>query len=92
MNLLMWGITLGTVGKLILGIAVLRVHVYILREHKIDQVVLNALKREQYVTLFGLLLIVAGYLCEILFYNGSTNLLQCLGIECAAQLNAMFQK
>ncbi len=92
MNLLLWGITLGTLGKLVLGIAVLRVHVYILREHKIDQVVLNALKREQYVTLFGLLLIVAGYLCEILFYNGSTNLLQCLGVECVAQLNATFQK
>ncbi len=84
MNLLLWGLTIGTVGKLVLGIAVLRVHVYILREHKIDNVVLRALKREQYVTIFGLALIVIGFFLEILFYNGSTDLLSCLGEECVA--------
>ncbi len=88
MNLLLWGITFGTIGKLVLGIAVLRVHVYILREHKIDQVVLSALRREQYVTIFGLSLIIIGYLLEVYFYNGATNLLDCVGKECAAYINA----
>ena len=92
MNLLLWGITLGTVGKLVLGIAVLRVHVYILQEHKIDGVVLRALRREQYVTTFGLLLIVLGFLFEILFYNGSTNLLACTGPECVGAIQAAFSK
>lgn len=91
MNLLLWGITLGTIGKLVLGIAVLRVHVYILREHKIDNVVLNALRREQYVTFFGLMLIVIGFLLEILFYNDATSLLDCVGKECSSALNAFMQ-
>ncbi len=92
MNLLLWGITLGTIGKLVLGIAVLRVHVYILREHKIDNVVLKALKREQYVTVFGLALIIVGFLCEVLFYNGSTDLLSCIGEECVAAIGNALQK
>ncbi len=63
---------LGTLGKLVLGIAVLRVHAYILREHKIDQVVLRAIKRERYVTALGILLIVLGYAFEMYFYTTST--------------------
>lgn len=90
MNLLLWGITLGTVGKLILGVAVLRVHVYILREHKIDDVVLRALKREQYVTFVGLLCIVFGFAFEILFYNGSTDFLTCTGDACTGLIRAAF--
>lgn len=88
MNLLLWGITLGTIGKLVLGIAVLRVHVYILREHKIDNVVLKALKREQLVTVIGLLMIVLGYALEIFFYYGSTEFLSCVGEECASLVGA----
>ncbi len=92
MNLLLWGLTLGTVGKLVLGIAVLRVHVYILREHKIDDVVLRALKREQFVTMGGLVLIVLGFMCEIVFYNGSTDLLSCIGEECSAAVGYFLTK
>lgn len=83
MNLLLLGLTLGTMGKLVIGIAVLRVHVYILREHKIDTVVLKALKREQYITVFGLFLIVLGFLCEIYFYGSGTDFLSCIGNDCA---------
>ena len=89
MNFLLWGITLGTVGKLVLGYAVLRVHVYILREHRIDNVVLKAIKREQFVTLLGLSLIVIGYLLEIVFYNSATDLLSCTGDSCAALLGEL---
>lgn len=91
MNFLLWGITLGTVGKLVLGIAVLRVHVYIIREHKIDAVVIRALKREQFVTFIGLMLIIIGYGLELYFYNGSTQLLSCVGSECAGLLQATFR-
>lgn len=90
MNLLLWGITLGTVGKLVLGIAVLRVHVYIIREHSIDDVVLKALKREQIVTLFGLCLIVLGYVFEILFYEEATDFLTCVGSDCAGLVRGVF--
>jgi hypothetical protein len=72
MEMLYLGLALGTVGKLILGIAVWRVHAYILREHKIDQVVLHAIRRERYVTGMGILLILLGYAFEMLFYTTST--------------------
>lgn len=91
MNLLLLGITLGTVGKIILGVAVLRVHIHILHAHKIDVLVLESMKKEQFVTIGALLLIVIGYILEIYFYSGSTNLLSCIGKECAAAVGAVFQ-
>ncbi len=65
-------ITLGTIGKLILGIAVLRVHAHILKEHKIDAIVLSAMRRERYITAGGVVLILIGYVLEMLFYAGTT--------------------
>lgn len=90
MNFLLVGITLGTIGKLVIGIAVLRVHIYILREHKIDDVVLKALKREQYITVFGLFLIVLGYLCEVYFYGSGTDFISCIGNECTSLIQNAF--
>ena len=92
MNFLLLGITLGTIGKLVIGIAVLRVHIYILREHKIDTVVLKALKREQYITIFGLFLIVLGFLCEIYFYGSGTDFLSCSGNDCTGLIQNAFTK
>lgn len=92
MNLLLLGLTLSTVGKLVLGWAVLRVHMYMYREHNIDGVVLKAIKREEYITLFSLILIVIGYILEVLFYQGSTELLSCLGEECSAAISAAFSQ
>ncbi len=91
MNLLLWGITLGTIGKLILGIAVLRVHIRIFEEHKIDGVVLKAIKREHIVTVIGLIFIVLGYVLEVLFYHGSTQLFDCIGTECVAAIDSAFR-
>jgi len=91
MSLLLWGLTIGTIGKIVLGVAVLRVHVYILREHTIDDVVLRALKREQVVTIVGLAFIIVGYLCEVSFYTMSTNLLNCVGEECVAVVGSLLK-
>ena len=92
MNLLLWGITIGTIGKVILGIAVLRVHVHIIRERKIDTVVLQSLKREQYVTAFGLALIVLGFIMEILFYNTTPDIMNCIGQNCATIIQAIINR
>ncbi len=92
MNLLLLAITLGTIGKIILGFAVLRVHVHILKEHKIDNIVLKSMRKEQVVTIIGLVLIVIGYAFEIYFYSGSTNLLSCVGEACAAAVGAALFK
>jgi hypothetical protein len=91
MNLLLWGITLGTIGKMILGIAVLRVHMHIRHEQTIDNVVIKAIKREEFVTVVALILIVLGFVFEILFYQGSTEFLSCIGEECSAEINAAFR-
>ncbi len=72
MGTLYLGLALGMAGKLILGVAVWRVHAYILKEHTIDQIVLRAIKRERYVTGLGILLIILGYAFEMLFYTTST--------------------
>ena len=87
MNLLLWGLTIGTIGKLILGIAVLRVHAGIIHEHRIDNAVLTTMKKERWVTLTGLGFIVIGYVLEVLFYGG-TPFFDCVGNECTALVNA----
>ena len=89
MNILFWALTIGTLGKVTLGIAVLRVHMGILHEHKIDNVVLKSLKRERYVTSLGILLIIIGYVLEITFY-GYTPLLTCGFEECGAAVGTLF--
>jgi hypothetical protein len=91
MNFLLWGITLGTLGKLIIGLAVLRVHVRIFEEHSIDGVVLKAIKREHFFTMLGIFFIISGYLLEILFYNGSTAFFECKGAECAGIVESAFE-
>jgi len=90
MNLLLLGLTLGTSGKLVLGLAVLRAHMHIVHEHKIDGVVLQAMTRERYVTLLGLALILVGYILEVMFYSSATDFLTCVGPECVAAVNAVF--
>ena len=89
MNLLFWGLTIGMIGKIMLGIAVLRVHLGIFREHKIDNVVLKSIVRERYVTYIAILLIAMGYVLEVAFY-GETPLFTCTFGECGAALNAAF--
>ncbi|MCD5381794.1 MAG: hypothetical protein LR017_00580 [Candidatus Pacebacteria bacterium] len=86
MNLLFWALTIGVIGKVMLAVAVLRAHIAILHEHKIDGVVLDAIKRERWITIIGLMLIVTGYLLEIIFY-GYTPMLTCAFGECAAAIN-----
>ncbi len=68
---------IGTLGKIVLGFAVWRVHAHILEEHRIDKVVLQSIRRERYVTLFGIALIVIGFILEVVFYQsvGGVNFL-----------------
>lgn len=68
MLILYAGLGVGTLGKVILGVAVWRVHEYILKEHKIDNIVLRAIRRERYITAAGVALIIIGYILEVAFY------------------------
>lgn len=66
MNLFNVGLTIDTLGKVLLGITVLMVHRHVLKEHKIDADVLRAMKREQALGASGILLIVMGYILQLL--------------------------
>ncbi|PIT91415.1 hypothetical protein COU17_00285 [Candidatus Kaiserbacteria bacterium CG10_big_fil_rev_8_21_14_0_10_49_17] len=69
MSLLFWGLTIGTVGKIILGLTVVMVHWRIVKEHRIDRKVLNEMRRERNLALLGILFMVLGYTLEVLFYG-----------------------
>lgn len=86
MNLLFWGITLGMFGKVLVVLAVLHMHHSLIKEHRVDKVVLLSYKQERVLTFIGLILIAVGYIMEIYFYD-LTPLLTCFGHECAAMLS-----
>jgi hypothetical protein len=69
MNLLFWGLTFGTIGKVMLALAVLHMHHTLVREHRIDKYVILSYKQERILTFLGVVLIVTGYVMEILFYQ-----------------------
>jgi len=63
------GLTIDTIGKIMLGITVLMVHWHILKEHKIDIDVLRTMKREQILGISGILLILAGYIMQLIYHT-----------------------
>lgn len=68
-DLLFWGLTIGTAGKILLGVTVVSVHWKIVKEHKIDKLVLREMRKERNVALVGIALVVTGYIFEVLFYG-----------------------
>lgn len=85
MNILFWGLTIGVAGKIIIGSAVLLVHLKIFEERKIDKAVLSSIRTEHILTILGIILIIVGYVMEVAFYNG-VNLFSCEGADCTAAL------
>jgi uncharacterized membrane protein YidH (DUF202 family) len=85
MNILFWGLTIGTIGKVLLAIGVLIAHSGIMKEHKIDTEVLRGFKLEHTLTILGIIMIVLGYFMEVYFY-GFTPFLTCSGAECSAAI------
>lgn len=69
MNLFNIGLTLDTLGKVLLGVTVLMVHGHVSKEHKIDADVLRAMKREKVLGILAILLVVAGYILQFLFHT-----------------------
>jgi len=85
MNLLFWGLTLGVIGKVLVVLAVLHMHHSIVREHRIDKAVIFTYRQERIITFLGLILIVAGYIMEVYFYE-FISIPSCLGKDCAGLL------
>lgn len=83
MSLLFLGMTMSVVGKGMLGLAIIWVHVTMATERSIDEEVVKAFRRETIITVIALLLIACGYFLEILALGGFEALWNCYGTECA---------
>ena len=59
------GLTLEFVGTLLLAIMLLRVHMKVSKEHRIDKKVLRSMRREKSVGFVAIILIVAGFVLQI---------------------------
>jgi hypothetical protein len=66
--LILSGLVLSTAGKVLLGIAVIRVHRHLAKEQRIDYDVVQAVNFEKRVGLIGIILIVLGFMLEVAFY------------------------
>ncbi|MCR4330902.1 MAG: hypothetical protein NUV49_03425 [Patescibacteria group bacterium] len=70
MNTLIIGMTIGLIGKVILGVAVIRVHMHIATERKVDDDVIRAIEREKYITAAAIFFMIAGYFLETAYFMG----------------------
>jgi len=59
------GLTIGTLGKLLVAYAALAVHHRFLNEHKIDRSVFKTMKIESRWGVVGIALIIVGYFLEL---------------------------
>ena len=65
MTLEIIGFTLDVIGKIFIGIAVYFVHKRVMKEEKINKVVLKEMKKEKRIVIVGIILIVIGYLMQL---------------------------
>ncbi len=86
MSLLFLGMTMSVIGKGMLGLAIIWVHITMATERSIDEEVVRAFHRETLITVIALLLIVIGYFLEVYGLGGFDALITCEGAECAAML------
>lgn len=65
MNLLFWGMTMSVIGKGLLALAIIWVHMTMANERRIDEKVIKSFRTETFITLLGFGLILAGYVIEV---------------------------
>jgi hypothetical protein len=86
MNLLFIGMTLGVVGKALLALGVVWVHVAMANERTIDDLVVRSFRTELIITVIGFGLILAGYIIEVSALGGFHTMTTCTGEDCAAAI------
>jgi len=60
------GLTIHTLGGVLIGITAIRVHSVVSKEMKLDKHAYQAMRKEQYVGILGIALMIAGYLLQII--------------------------
>ncbi|MCH7604713.1 hypothetical protein IID24_01885 [Patescibacteria group bacterium] len=59
------GATLDLIGKILIAFTALRVHYRFRKEHKVDERVFRAMRREHILAILGIILIILGYLLQL---------------------------
>lgn len=65
MNIEFLGFTLDVIGKILVAYTAIAVHRRFWKEHKIDESVFKAMRREQIIGIAGIILIIIGFLLQI---------------------------
>lgn len=65
MNVEFLGFTLDVIGKILVAYTAIMVHYRFWKEHKVDEAVFTAMKRERIIAIVGIALIIAGYFLQI---------------------------
>lgn len=92
MNFLFVGMTLSLIGKSLLALGVVWVHITMANERSIDDLVVRSFRTELFITLFGFTLILAGYILEMTAFGAFDSVEVCQGIHCGAgALNALLK-
>ena len=60
------GLTFEFIGTILIAISVFKVHTNVMRERKIDKNIIEEIRKERYLTLVGIILIILGYLLQLL--------------------------
>ena len=79
---------MSTIGKAMLAIGVIVVHVRMAKERRIDEEVLESFQTEFYITISGLVLIIAGYFLEMYALGAFGPILACHDQSCLALITA----
>lgn len=58
-------LTLDIIGKIMVAYTALAVHTRVRKEHKIDDTVFKAMKRESTIGIAGIIFMIAGYIIHI---------------------------
>lgn len=86
MNLLFLGMTLSVVGKGLLALGVVWVHVVMATERRFDDLVIRSFRTELIVTIAGFALILAGYIIEVSALGLFSNAVECIDANCSASV------
>jgi hypothetical protein len=68
-SLLFWGLTIRVLGELLIIYSVIRVHIRIVQEHKLDKKVYRSIGKEKTMAVIGIIFIIFGYFLEIAHYS-----------------------
>ena len=67
-NILFWATTSDFIGKFLIAITALLAHRIIIKEKRIDKLVLKDMKLEIGTAVFGLIMLVIGYILHFIYF------------------------